>query len=274
MYPDDAPVKRLVDRNSYMDLDVVGPRDLGLRVAGAGGSNAAERAVTASREMANEATTGPAAPPTGPRADTGAASAQTELVGAPSNAASAGSNGMAAATGAQGGTHPAKRARFADDVASSTPTATPPTGPAASRPIPTGPRGTKRSVSPPARFVPPPREGFGVPSGPAAGTGPQQQPPPALAQPSYLEVPDGILFFMDALPNTASFDGPRLQTEDILECLSRSNVAVPDLGSKMSAQQQQRGGGGSGMMPGYATPSDMSGAGFRGRGYGRRGGCE
>ncbi|ETS59675.1 hypothetical protein PaG_06607 [Moesziomyces aphidis] len=52
-YPDEAAIRRFVARNSYMDLDLVGPRDLGMRAAVLGAS-AADRAVEAAREGAED----------------------------------------------------------------------------------------------------------------------------------------------------------------------------------------------------------------------------
>ncbi|EPQ28874.1 uncharacterized protein PFL1_03676 [Pseudozyma flocculosa PF-1] len=40
VYPDEPKVKRFVDRNSYMDLDMIGPRDLGFQASVAGASAA------------------------------------------------------------------------------------------------------------------------------------------------------------------------------------------------------------------------------------------
>ncbi|EST04684.1 Suppressor of forked [Kalmanozyma brasiliensis GHG001] len=48
-YPDEPATKRFVARNSYMDLDLVGPRDLGLQAA-IPGASAADRAVEAAKE--------------------------------------------------------------------------------------------------------------------------------------------------------------------------------------------------------------------------------
>lgn len=50
-YPDEPAIKRFAARSSYMDLDLVGPRDLGLQAAVAGAS-AADRAVEAAKEHA------------------------------------------------------------------------------------------------------------------------------------------------------------------------------------------------------------------------------
>lgn len=152
VYPEDRPVKRLMDQNTYMDLDVIGPRDLGMRTVGAGSANAAERAVTASREMAQDVSEVPPAA-------TAAVPAPEAPVGEVS---------------ASGNAYPMKRARIANDPPSAAASTQP------TRPIPTGPRGTKRSVSPPARFVPPPR---GEPSAPAPT--------------NYLEIPEAILFFLE-----------------------------------------------------------------------------
>lgn len=48
-YPDEPATKRFIARSSYMDLDLVGPRDLGIRAAMAGAS-AADRAVEAAKD--------------------------------------------------------------------------------------------------------------------------------------------------------------------------------------------------------------------------------
>ncbi|KAJ1045271.1 hypothetical protein NDA10_002989 [Ustilago hordei] len=50
-YPDEPAIKRFAARSSYMDLDLVGPRDLGLQAAVAGAS-AADRAVEAAKDHA------------------------------------------------------------------------------------------------------------------------------------------------------------------------------------------------------------------------------
>lgn len=237
IYPEEHATKRLLNRNSYMDLDVVGPRDLGLRSTGVpGGASAAERAVTASKELAQEASGAPL-PPSGPRAEMGLHSVPEEGVGP----------GGDAAMGPQ-----AKRARFGRDGVSPTP-------PPAARPIPTGPRGTKRSVSPPSRFVPPPR---GEPPSQPGGAAPAaaQQPAP----PAYLELPDGILYFLDALPNAASFDGPRFSAEDIIECLVRSSLPTPDL--------SKTGAGGGPVPSGRGGFQGQQGGGFRPRRGFARGG--
>ncbi|UZJ53960.1 hypothetical protein CBS101457_003280 [Exobasidium rhododendri] len=196
VYPTETPVKRLVDRNSYMDLDVVGPRDLGLRTV-IGGASAAERAVAASREIAEEAAgSSMANVPTGPSGRSFPAFNQTN---------------NQAGMGEEDQQPPIKRARFGGRDAAS--------------PIPSGPRtvppprGVKRSVSPPARFVPPPR-GEPPPSAPPIN----QAPPP----PAYIEIPDGVMYFLDCLPSTASFDGPRFPAEDIIESLLRSNLPLYD----------------------------------------------
>lgn len=193
VYSDEMPVKRLVDRNSYMDLDVVGPRDLGLRTV-IGGSSAAERAVAASREIAQEAAGSlmMANVPTGPSGRSypgGGEDDQQQL--------------------------PMKRARFGDS------------------PIPSGPRtipmskATRRSASPPSRFVPPPRGE--PPAGPVT-----TQPPLQPAPPQYIEIPDGVMYFLDCLPSVASFDGPRLPADDIIESLLRSNLPLYDFNKAAS----------------------------------------
>ncbi|KAJ1023454.1 hypothetical protein NDA16_003071 [Ustilago loliicola] len=50
-YPNEPAIKRFAARSSYMDLELVGPRDLGLQAAVAGAS-AADRAVEAAKEHA------------------------------------------------------------------------------------------------------------------------------------------------------------------------------------------------------------------------------
>jgi cleavage stimulation factor subunit 3 len=204
VYPEEMPIKRLVDRNSYMDLDVVGPRDLGLRSV-IGGASAAERAVAASREIAQEAagSTMMANIPTGPSAR------------------------MYPGEDDQQGS--VKRARFGLS------------------PVPTGPRTVPppRGNSPPSRFVPPPR-GEPPPAVTAAQQQQQQQqraspqPPP----PQYIEIPDGVMYFLDCLPSTASFDGPRFPAEDIIESLLRSSLPLYDFSKAAPPNGNNAGGQG------------------------------
>jgi cleavage stimulation factor subunit 3 len=210
VYPDEMPIKRLVDRNSYMDLDVVGPRDLGLRTV-IGGASAAERAVAASREIAQEAA--------------GSAMMSTIPTG-PSIRMYQGEDEQQGAV---------KRARFGDSPIIPGARAVPP------------PRGMKRSVSPPSRFVPPPR---GEPStaGPPAALAHQQQQQRASPQPpppQYIEIPDGVMYFLDCLPSAAVFDGPRFPAEDIIESLLRSSLPLYDF-SKAPAQNGSNGAAGYG----------------------------
>lgn len=214
VYPAEASVKRLVDRNSYMDLDVVGPRDLGLRTV-IGGASAADRAVAASREIAQEA----------------AGSLMMHVPTGPSGRSFGGEEEQP----------PIKRARFAAGREGNSPI---PSAPAAARGLaPPGARGMKRSVSPPSRFVPPPR---GEPLPPQQL--PQQpQQPPQPPPPAYIEVPDAIMYFLDCLPNVASFDGPRFPAEEIIESLMRSTLPTPELNKSIpSGPGGSQGGGRSG----------------------------
>jgi len=52
-YPDEPPIKRFLDRNTYMDLDVISVRDMGYQPL-LPGSNAAERAVAATRDLGED----------------------------------------------------------------------------------------------------------------------------------------------------------------------------------------------------------------------------
>ncbi|SPO27518.1 related to RNA14 - component of pre-mRNA 3`-end processing factor CF I [Ustilago trichophora] len=52
-YPEEQAIKRFVARSSYMDLDLVGPRDLGVQPMIVGGS-AADRAVVAAKEATSD----------------------------------------------------------------------------------------------------------------------------------------------------------------------------------------------------------------------------
>ncbi|KAK0563174.1 mRNA 3'-end-processing protein rna14 [Tilletia horrida] len=52
-YPDEPPIKRFLDRNTYMDLDVISVKDLGYRPQ-IPGANAAERAVAATKDLAED----------------------------------------------------------------------------------------------------------------------------------------------------------------------------------------------------------------------------
>jgi cleavage stimulation factor subunit 3 len=190
LYPEEPQTKRLLERNVYMDLDIVGPMDLGLRNTGmaAGGASAAERAVAASREGVQ---------------GSGFSTVVSSLPAVSEEGAELG----------------AKRVRLNSDRASATP---PPmvgqqqqqTG-VRGAVIPKGPRGVKRSVSPPSRFVPPPRGEPGRHAPPMAATQPQS---------TYLEIPEAILNFMAALPHAHLFDGPRFSASDIVECLLHSNL--------------------------------------------------
>ncbi|KAE8226512.1 hypothetical protein CF319_g912 [Tilletia indica] len=52
-YPDEPPIKRFLDRNTYMDLDVISVRDLGYQPL-LPGANAAERAVAATKDLGED----------------------------------------------------------------------------------------------------------------------------------------------------------------------------------------------------------------------------
>ncbi|CAD6968198.1 unnamed protein product [Tilletia controversa] len=52
-YPDEPPIKRFLDRNTYMDLDVISIRDLGYQPL-LPGANAAERAVAATKDLGED----------------------------------------------------------------------------------------------------------------------------------------------------------------------------------------------------------------------------
>lgn len=197
VYPEENATKRLMNRNTYMDLDIVGPRDLGVRTLAAsagGGASAAERATIASRELAQEMEgTFVAGAPTGPRSDALPSIAEEPMM---------------------------KRPRLNS--------ATPPPSTHYRGGAPSGPRGVKRSVSPPSRYVPPPRGEPGIQSPQIQHHNPhhqqQQQHPPPQQQSQYLELPDGVMYLLDALPNASFFDGPVFPAESIIDSLLNANV--------------------------------------------------
>ncbi|CAO1612636.1 unnamed protein product [Parajaminaea phylloscopi] len=261
-FPSEPALKRLVDRASYMDLEIVGPRDLGLPSAfGAGrGATAADRAVDAAKTQGSVAAAAastaaaamPAAKiPTGPRDAMIAANAAAvaAAIKRPADDPSRGSPSVPDF---------AKRAR--NDV---------PTGPAA---------GTGAGAG----------AGTGIPTGPAAGTGPPAIPtgpanplrrgplPPqnasfgaAASTPSMAPVErplhDAILFFLSILPSVRSFDGPRLAVDDVLGAVKQANIPM------QQQQQQQQQGFGIGM-GNAGPPAGPSGAGMGNRRGGGRGG--
>lgn len=197
VYPEENATKRLMNRNTYMDLDIVGPRDLGVRtLAGSagGGASAAERATIASRELAQEMEgTSVIGAPTGPRADALHSIAEEPMMKRPR----------------LNSTTPPPSTHYRGGVVGA----------------PLGPRGVKRSVSPPSRYVPPPRGEPGIQSPQLQHhNNLQQQHHQQPQQSQYLELPDGVMYLLDALPNASFFDGPIIPAESILESLLNANV--------------------------------------------------
>ncbi|PWN32470.1 Suf-domain-containing protein [Meira miltonrushii] len=175
VYPEENATKRLMNRNTYMDLDIVGPRDLGVRrLAGSagGGASAAERATIASRELAQEMEgTSVIGAPTGPRADALHSIAEEPMM---------------------------KRPRL-------------------------------NSTTPP----PSTHYRGGVSGAPLGPRGPQ-----------YLELPDGVMYLLDALPNASFFDGPLFPAESIIDSLLNANVpAATDFFAKQRNGPMQNAGG-------------------------------
>ena len=231
VYPDENATKRLMSRNTYMDLDIVGPRDLGVRTLAAstgGGASAAERATIASRELAQEMEgTSMMTTSIGSRADALHSIAEEPMI---------------------------KRPRL---NSTTPPPSTHYRGGGVGN-APSGPRGVKRSVSPPSRYVPPPRGEPGIQS-------PQLQHQNNNAQhhqqqSQYLELPDGVMYLLDALPNASFFDGPIFPAESIMDSLLNANVpaATEFFAKQRNVPVQQSAGGRGGRRGGF------------GRGGGRR----
>lgn len=128
-YPDEPATKRFVDRNSYMDLDLVGPRDLGFQ-AQIAGANAADRAVQAAKEAGGAEDDGPRRKTMQEMKRFAAESSADDTNG---NWARPGQPHIPTGPAAMVGGPPAKR--FKRDSASPVPTgpksANPPTGPRA-----------------------------------------------------------------------------------------------------------------------------------------------
>ncbi|MCO5588091.1 hypothetical protein L7F22_042046 [Adiantum nelumboides] len=220
VYPEENATKRLMNRNTYMDLDIVGPRDLGVRTLAAsagGGASAAERATIASRELAQEMEGNSViGAPTGPRMDTLQSIAEEPMM---------------------------KRPRL---NSTTPPPSTHYRGGVVGGAAPSGPRGVKRSVSPPSRYVPPPRGEPGIQS-------PQLQHPnnaqhqQQQQQSHYLELPDGVMYLLNTLPNASFFDGPVFPAESIIDSLLNANVpAATDFFAKQQRNGPAQNAGGRG----------------------------
>lgn len=272
-FPEEPPLNRLVARSSYMDLEVIGPRDLGI-VHGYGGATAADRAVaSAAAAAASEAGAGAGAVPT-VLPTPAAANGKDASIAAKAAAAAAAVSSAAkrpADDGLKRGASPAdagnKRMRGGDG------------GPSSRR----GPLPPQNSVF---------GAGAGA-NGPSPGPPPpppqqqqQQAPPPMMAE---RPLPDAILFFLSILPSQRSFDGPRLPAGEIMEALRQANVPAPGAGGPPGrggppgaaaggGWGPQRGGGGPpppvGMRMGAAGPAPPPGGGrgmpMAGGGGGRR----
>ena len=137
-YPEEPPIKRFVDRNSYMDLDMIGPRDLGFQAA-ISGASAADRAVAATKEAEEEADAAPKRRTMEEMKRLAAESNPDDRAG-----------GWAKKEGVSA--PPAKRARHGRDSESPAP----PTGPRKAMPaamqgppIPTGPAASRQGPVPP-----------------------------------------------------------------------------------------------------------------------------
>lgn len=257
-YPDESPLKRFVDRCSYMDLDVIGPRDLGVPSAfGGAGATAADRAVHA----ANVAAVGGGGE-SGTTASTafGAGSAAAGLKRGLQGDGGAGWETNGGGVGG-GDAHPSKRPR--GESPSTTRRASPP----ASRRNPLPPQGSVFSGGPgPGPNV----QGVALGAKPAmGGVAPQPQGMASSSGGGAGGLADPIMYFISLLPSVQAFDGPMLRAEDILEAVRMSSIQVPN---GLAAGGGAGGWGRNGSVGGGGGAQAVGGGGDRRRrgGQGRR----
>lgn len=258
-FPEEPPLKRLVDRASYMDIEVVRPRDLGLPSANSAagqGATAADRAVAKSQQQQGDGVVPAPAPSTASRdaAIAANAAAVAAAIKRPADDPSRGSPGMP---------------DFAKRQRSDAGSAGPPTGPAAAQgggvgggapgagpAIPTGPSNPNRR-GPLAPQVASFNAAGNV--GAAANMAPERP------------LPEAILFFLSILPSTRSFDGPRLPADEILGVVKQANI--PFGGPSGPGGNPGMGGGGGGPPGGpMAMGAGRRGGRGGGMGMGRGGG--
>ncbi|CEH18866.1 suf-domain-containing protein [Ceraceosorus bombacis] len=249
VYPDEPAIKRFVDRNTYMDLDVISSKDLGFE-ASLDGANAADRAVAASRMAFDDGSSVGA----GMAAANAAAESARAVTGAKREfnedaPGAIASNGQVERAAGQ------KRARFEDDA----------------------PGGRRRSVSPTPRAPIPTRSGDLVPvqqqqpmaygnrgaplppqGGPQGHLG-GRGPPPAAAVPAPQAPPfsEPILFFMDILPGARFFGPPLLPVDEVINCLREASVALPPPGNGGGDAYGRAPAG----QPGWANRANRTGGG-------------
>ncbi|KAK0536636.1 mRNA 3'-end-processing protein rna14 [Tilletia horrida] len=208
-YPDEPAIKRFLDRNTYMDLDVISVRDMGYQPL-LPGANAAERAVAATRDLGDEQHLQHGDGKVGGRRARGA-------VGG-------GGNGYGAELDELGSGAPSlKRPRLGRDSASPAPGAGGGLGPAGDRRVSAGLKGKgKRDDSP----------------------GVQDQRAGIVERPTTFQVPipEPVLFFMDILPRVDLFDGPRLNEHDMIDCILSMNVPLPPPTAPAAMSGGARGG--------------------------------
>ncbi|PWN29899.1 Suf-domain-containing protein [Jaminaea rosea] len=262
-FPDEAPLKRLMDRSTYMDLEVIGPRDLG--IVNTYGATAADRAV---------ATAAAAAGAVG-----GEEAAATTTNGSKDAAIAAKAAAAAAAVSAAAATK-----RPADDM--SRRGNSPAVGEGGNKRMRggAGAGASERDLAPPPPQrrgpLPPQNSAFGAGGAVAANNGgaPGLPPiPPSSAAgapaPNVLAerpLPDAVLFFLSILPSLRSWDGPRLPAGEIMDVLRGATLPGPGPGQGQGGPGQgqgmggppQRGGWGAqrgGMQGGMGTAGGMRG---------------
>lgn len=191
-YPEESGLKRFRDRCSYMDLEVIGRRDLGDGFVGSSTNGQASAGSTAADRMVRAANGA---------AEMGAPMSSTAAI----NAATGGKR--SAATGPDDEGNDAKRLRGNSPV---------PIGTAGPSTMRRGPLPPQQAVFP-SNNGPPPSQ-----VGPPAGFG----GPPAPVAMAHPPLPDAILYFLSVLPPSRAFDGPKLPAEQIIEAVRSSSIQV------------------------------------------------